>query len=69
MAGSSHVLPTGQQAKFGSGLGVHSFVRAQQVIDYSKAGLEPIAALVEGFANAEGPPAHGAAVAARFTRN
>ena len=69
MAGSSHVLPTGQQAKFGSGLGVHSFVRAQQVIDYSKAGLEPIAALVEGFANAEGLPAHGAAVAARFTRN
>jgi histidinol dehydrogenase len=69
MAGSSHVLPTGQQAKFGSGLGVHSFVRAQQVIDYSQAGLEPIAALVEGFANAEGLPAHGAAVAARFTSN
>ena len=69
MAGSSHVLPTGQQAKFGSGLGVHSFVRAQQVIDYTQAGLEPIAALVEGFANAEGLPAHGAAVAARFKRN
>ena len=35
MAGSSHVLPTGQQAKFGSGLGVHSFLRVQQVIDYT----------------------------------
>ena len=69
MAGSSHVLPTGQQAKFGSGLGVHSFVRAQQIIDYTEAGLEPIAVLVEGFANAEGLPAHGAAVAARFKRS
>ena len=66
MAGSSHVLPTGQQAKFGSGLGVHSFVRAQQVIDYSRVGLEPIASLVQGFANAEGLPAHGEAIAARF---
>lgn len=66
MAGSNHVLPTGQQAKFGSGLGVHSFIRAQQIIDYSQAGLEPIAGLVQGFANAEGLPAHGEAVAARF---
>jgi histidinol dehydrogenase len=66
MAGSSHVLPTGQQAKFGSGLGVHSFVRAHQVIDYSREGLEPISRLVEGFANAEGLPGHGQAVAARF---
>lgn len=66
MAGSSHVLPTGQQAKFGSGLGVHSFVRAQQVIDYSRAGLAPIADLVQEFAQAEGLPAHGEAIAARF---
>ena len=66
MAGSSHVLPTGQQAKFGSGLGVHSFLRVQQVIDYGRAGLQPIAALVDGFAKAEGLPAHGEAITARF---
>ena len=66
MAGSSHVLPTGQQAKFGSGLGVHSFIRAQQIIDYSQTGLGGIAKLVEGFARAEGLPAHGEAVRARF---
>lgn len=66
MAGSSHVLPTGQQAKFGSGLGVHSFIRAQQVIDYSRAGLATIADLVQEFAQAEGLPAHGEAIAARF---
>ena len=66
MAGSSHVLPTGQQAKFGSGLGVHSFLRAQQIIDYSSTGLAGIAKLVDGFAKAEGLPAHGEAVTARF---
>ena len=66
MAGSSHVLPTGQQAKFGAGLGVHSFLRAQQIIDYSELGLAPIAELVTKFANAEGLPAHGEAVTARF---
>ncbi len=66
MAGSSHVLPTGQQAKFGSGLGVHSFLRPQQIIDYSREGLEPVAKLVQNFAKAEGLPAHGEAVSARF---
>ena len=66
MAGSSHVLPTGQQAKFGSGLGVHSFLRVQQVIDYGREGLAPIAQLVDNFAKAEGLPAHGDAIVARF---
>lgn len=69
MAGSSHVLPTGQQAKFGSGLGVHSFLRAQQIINYQAEGLQPIASLVDLFAKAEGLPAHGAAITARFDSN
>ena len=66
MAGSSHVLPTGQAAKFSSGLGVHSFLRAQQIIDYNRAGLSEIANLVANFAEAEGLPAHGEAITARF---
>lgn len=66
MAGSNHVLPTGQQAKFGSGLGVHTFLRAQQVIDYSKPGLAQIAEKVELFAAAEGLQAHADAVSIRF---
>jgi histidinol dehydrogenase len=66
MAGSSHVLPTGQAAKFSSGLGVHSFLRAQQIIDYNRAGLSEIATLVTKFAEAEGLPAHGEAITARF---
>lgn len=66
MAGSSHVLPTGQQAKFGPGLGVHTFLRPQQVVDYSEAALSEIAAQIDTFARAEGLPAHGEAVKIRF---
>lgn len=67
LAGSSHVLPTGQQAKFGSGLGVHSFLRPQQIIEYDKQGLAAVAQLVADFSQAEGLPAHGEAVTARFS--
>lgn len=69
LAGSSHVLPTGQQAKFGSGLGVHSFLRPQQIIDYNREALSAVADLVADFADAEGLPAHGEAVTARFNNS
>ena len=68
MAGSNHVLPTGQQAKFGAGLGVLSFLRAQQVIDYDEAGLTAIGELVNEFAKSEGLPAHGEAIVARLKK-
>lgn len=67
MAGSNHVLPTGSTARFSSGLGVATFLRPQQVIRYAEAGLAPIAELIDTFANAEGLPAHGEAVKARFS--
>lgn len=66
LAGSNHVLPTGQQAKFGAGLGVHTFLRAQQVVEYSRFGLEQIADHAVDFSEAEGLPAHGQAITARF---
>ena len=66
LAGSNHVLPTGQQAKFGAGLGVHTFLRAQQLIDYNSDALAEVAAQVQVFAEAEGLSGHGDAVAARF---
>ena len=66
IAGSNHVLPTGQQAKFGAGLGVLTFLRAQQVIDYDHQGLSEVSELVNGFAQSEGLPAHGEAILARF---
>lgn len=66
LAGSSHVLPTGGQAKFGSGLGVHSFLRAQQIIDYDRAALLAASEPILTLSAAEGLPAHGEAVQARF---
>lgn len=66
MAGSNHVLPTGGCAHFSSGLGVHSFVRAVQVVEYSREGLAEIADQIVTFADAEDLPAHGEAISARF---
>lgn len=67
LAGSNHVLPTGEQAKFGPGLGVHTFLRQQQVINYSKTALESVATELDTFAIAEGLSAHGDAAKIRFT--
>ena len=66
MAGSNHVLPTGGCAHFASGLGVHSFIKAVQVIEYSAEALQEISSKIVAFANAEDLPAHGEAVQVRF---
>lgn len=66
MAGSNHVLPTGGCAAFTSGLGVHSFVRAVQVIEYSRDALAELEGRIVALADAEDLPAHGEAVTARF---
>ena len=65
MAGSNHVLPTGGSARFTSGLGVHSFLRAVQVVTYDADALAEVAGRVVVLADAEGLPAHGEAVQAR----
>jgi len=66
-AGSNHVLPTGGSARFSSGLGVHSFLRAVQVIEFDETALKEISEAVIALAEAEDLPAHGAAVKARFS--
>jgi len=66
LAGSNHVLPTGGTARFAAGLGAHSFLRPQQIIAYDRAALADTAAPLSALADAEGLPAHGQAVAARF---
>ncbi len=66
MAGSNHVLPTGGCAAFTSGLGVHSFVRAVQVIEYSRDALAELEGRIVALADAEDLPAHGEAVTVRF---
>ena len=66
LAGSNHVLPTGGQSRFSSGLGSYTFVRPQQVIDYSREALRAVERDVLALSEAEDLPAHGAAVSARF---
>lgn len=65
-AGSNHVLPTGGQARRVAGLGAATFLRPQQVVRYDRAALEAVRADVVALADAEGLPAHGEAIDARF---
>ena len=67
LAGSNHVLPTGGQSRFSSGLGAHTFLRPQQVINYTREALQSVREQIVALSSAEDLPAHGDAVAARFT--
>ncbi|GAB3169625.1 histidinol dehydrogenase [Myceligenerans halotolerans] len=66
LAGSNHVLPTGGTARFASALGVHSFLKPVQVIEYTRDALEQVAGHITAIANDEDLPAHGEAVRGRF---
>ncbi len=66
LAGSNHVLPTGGQSRFSSGLGAYTFLRPQQVIEYDRDALREVESRIVALSTAEDLPAHGAAVTARF---
>jgi histidinol dehydrogenase len=66
LAGSNHVLPTGGQARYASGLSASTFLRPQQVIEYDRAALDEVRSAIVTLATAEALPAHGEAVTARF---
>jgi histidinol dehydrogenase len=68
-AGSNHVLPTAGQALFSSALGAYTFLRPQQIVEYSRDALAEIAAGIELISHDEDLPAHGDAVAIRFEVN
>lgn len=65
-AGSNHVLPTSGTAAFSSALGVMSFMRVSQIIDYDRGGLSAVADDIVALSAAENLPAHGSAVSIRF---
>ncbi len=69
LAGSNHVLPTGGQARFGSGLSASTFLRPQQVIRYTPAALADVAPHIVALATEEQLPGHGAAVTERTARS
>ena len=68
LAGSNHVLPTGGQARYASGLSASTFLRPQQVISYDRDALAAVRDEIVALAAAEALPAHGEAVTARFRR-
>jgi histidinol dehydrogenase len=65
MSGSNHVLPTGGCSRYASGLGVHSFVRAVQVIEYDAPALAEVRDRIVALSADEDLPAHGEAVQIR----
>ena len=65
-AGSNHVLPTSGTAAFSSGLNVTTFLRAIQVVNYSREALAEVSGHIVSLSRAEDLPAHGDAVTARF---
>ncbi|MFC0681580.1 histidinol dehydrogenase [Lysobacter korlensis] len=67
LAGSNHVLPTGGQSRFSSGLGTSTFLRPQQVVRYSADALAAVRDGIRALSDAEDLPAHGDAVDARFS--
>ena len=64
-AGSNHVLPTGGTAVFTSGLQAASFMKAVQVVEYSRDALAELEADIVALSASEDLPAHGMAVAIR----
>ena len=68
VAGTNHVLPAGGTARWASGLGVRDFVKTIYVCELGAQSLTRLAPHIDAFAEAEGLPTHGRAVAARLDR-
>lgn len=66
VAGSNHVLPTGGCAHYSSGLGVMSFMKSVQVIEYTREALAAVTEPLVALSQAEDLPAHGEAAQARL---
>ena len=61
-----HYLATYPVARFAAGLGAHTFLRPQQIISYDRDALAEVHEPLLAISAAEGLPAHGEAVSARF---
>jgi histidinol dehydrogenase len=65
VAGPSHVLPTGGNARFGSPLGVADFLKVTNVVALDKPGMRRLSRAAVVIAKAEGLDAHAQAVERR----
>jgi histidinol dehydrogenase len=67
-AGPSHVMPTGQTARFSSPINVDTFVKVISVVAVNAHGLETLGPPAATLARAEGLSAHAAAIEQRLER-
>src|SRR5262249_33102728 len=65
IAGPSHVLPTGGNARFASPLGVSGFVKRTSIIEYDAEALAAQARDIEQLTTVEELQGHGRAVTIR----
>lgn len=67
-AGPSHVMPTGQTARFSSPLNVEEFIKVISVVGLNETGLSRLGPAASVVARAEGLTAHARAVERRLER-
>jgi histidinol dehydrogenase len=68
-AGSNHVLPTGEAARFGGPLGARTFLRRSSIVTLSPGAASGLAPMVGALARAEGFPVHAESAEARADDN
>ena len=68
VAGPSHVLPTGGNARFESGLSILDFLKRTSYIEANKKGFAKLYRPIEVIANSEGLDAHAKSATIRFLK-
>lgn len=66
LAGPSHILPTARTARFASGVGVETFLKASSLVQYTPQALAEVGDAIDELTNAEGLPSHGDSVRLRL---
>jgi histidinol dehydrogenase len=69
IAGPNHVLPTGRNARFASGLSVFDFLKRTTFVSTTQASLERIGPAAVALAEAEGLQAHARSITLRLGAN
>jgi histidinol dehydrogenase len=68
-AGPSHVLPTGNTARYANGLSANDFLRRTSILSFTRNGMREIAEDVVFLANKEGLTGHAASVSMRINES
>jgi histidinol dehydrogenase len=67
-AGPSHVMPTGQTARFSSPINVEEFIKIISIVGLNETGMRQLGPAAAKIARSEGLTAHARAVERRLER-